>query len=579
MTPITFGKGFNFDLPASELAPGVWSSGSNFRFVGGIDEMWEGAGLYYSSGANVPLWGLPCVLNGTRVAFYATSSKGYTRTTTTTTEVTRYTDGVLVSNATAVGTTVTITTVVAHGLSTGNIINAYGFTPSTYDANAVAITVTGATTFTYTVASAPATSPVTTIGAYSGNATSNFSVRSSYGYTGGVFNGLLLFNHPNDGLYYLSSSTSILRKVPRFKYDATNWATAAAVRTFKSFIIVLGVNGYRQAVNWSNSISDPSSLPSTFTASNTNLAGGTILAETVGNAVDCLPLGEVNIVYMTDARYAMQYLEGSTAVFQFTRLPGNSGLLTANCVVTTPMGHVFLTPDFDVMAHNGGEAKSIASNRVKKHLKASISADISLCFLAVNPAKSEVWVCYPSTSTTGCDKALVWNWVDDTWGKFDLVGSATSASAVTFGVEGIWPGVDQDALGMFAYHAVDSTKTGIYYSATAVGSMFGAPITGTLIREGMDMGDRDRMKALQRSRWNIDATAGDTVTVYHGSSKFADTAATYAAGVSYTVGTTDYANARATHGRFLALKLVTATVASTLRFRTCDLDFTLGGTR
>jgi hypothetical protein len=573
------GKGLNLDTPPSELAPGVWSGGSNFRFTGGLAEMWEGAGLYYSSGANVPLWGMPAVLDD-RIALYVTGTKAYTRNATTTSEVTRYTDGAVVTSATAVGTTVTITTATPHGLTTGNPINAYGFVPTTYNtAAAQNCTVTSPTTFTYPVLSAPGVTPATVNGAYSGNLTSNFSSSTSgSGYTGGPFAGLVLFNHPTDGLYYLSSSTSILRRVPSFT-DANGYATCVAARPFKNFIVVLGMSSQRQAVNWSHAVSDTGSPPTSFAPSDTTLAGGVFLAETVGNAMDCLPLGDANIIYMTDARYAMQYLEGSTSVMSFTRLPGSSGLLTQNCVVSTPFGHVYLTPDFDVLVHSGGEAKSIASNRVKAHLRSSISANTTLCFLAVNPAKSEVWICYPTTSTTGCDKALVWNWIDDTWGKFDLNGTATAASGVTFAVAGIWPGVDQNALGMFGYHSTDSTKTGIYYSVNGAGSMFGSALTGTLIREGMDIEDRDRMKTLQRSRWNLDATAGNTVTIEHGSSKFADTAATYQTGVTYTIGTNDYANARATQGRFLAIKLTTGTVATNARVRSIDLDVTPGGLR
>jgi hypothetical protein len=107
--------------------------------------------------------------------------------------------------------------------------------------------------------------------------------------------------------------------------------------------------------------------------------------------------------------------------------------------------------------------------------------------------------------------------------------------------------------------------------------LLGSAITGTLERTGMDFGDRDTFTAIQRSRWNIDGTAANTASIYHGSSKTADGSVTYASPATYTIGTTDYANARATAGRFGAVKLTTT--AYPFSVRSCDLDVTGGGKR
>lgn len=55
------------------------------------------------------------------------------------------------SSLTCTGTTATATTAVAHGLVTGLLVNISGATPAGYNGN-FAVTVTGANTFTYTVA-------------------------------------------------------------------------------------------------------------------------------------------------------------------------------------------------------------------------------------------------------------------------------------------------------------------------------------------------------------------------------------------------------------------------------------------
>lgn len=63
------------------------------------------------------------------------------------------------------GTTATLTTLTAHGLATGNLVTVSGASPTEYNGTYV-ITVTGATTFTYEMASAPATNAIT-VGTYS----------------------------------------------------------------------------------------------------------------------------------------------------------------------------------------------------------------------------------------------------------------------------------------------------------------------------------------------------------------------------------------------------------------------------
>ena len=69
-----------------------------------------------------------------------------------------------ISTITRVGTLATLTTATAHGLVTGNKVTISGATPSAFNGTFV-ITVTGATTFTYTMASTPA-SNATVVGTY-----------------------------------------------------------------------------------------------------------------------------------------------------------------------------------------------------------------------------------------------------------------------------------------------------------------------------------------------------------------------------------------------------------------------------
>jgi hypothetical protein len=579
MTKVTipdWGKGLNRDLLASELGQGWCSNAVNFRFRNGFAEKWEGLDSATSIASLSVSWIQNYLVGDYSYAVMAGDYGGaggkvyaFNQATASSTEITRYTVERDIVTITRIGAnTAEVSTSPNHDLSTGDVITLFGATESGYNVSRATITVMSAAAFRYTTTTAIAAN-ATAVGKYvvysAVGTTVFFSINPSVKWTGGSFQGLLIVNHPANGLYYWGG-TDKLRKPEVLSYQAD------VARPFKNYIIQLAPTisstKYRRRVLWS-SAAEPGAMPTSFEASATNDAGFQDLADSNAVVIDCLPLGDVNIVYTEDARYAMQYI-GGEFVFAFTRLPGSDGMFTQSCVVDTPVGHVFLTGDLDVKVHAGGEARSIASGRVRDYLK-SVTATTPVgkgqAFLASNPAKSEVWVCTTSTGT-GCDKVLVWNWTSDTWTTFDA-----AANPLICGTNALFP----------RRTGVNATDTILVGSGTnlavpgTTGVLLGSAITGTLERTGMDFGDRDTFSAIQRSRWNIDGTAGNTASIYHGSSKTADGSVTYASAATYTIGTTDYANARATSGRFGAVKLTTT--AYPFSVRSCDLDVTGGGKR
>jgi hypothetical protein len=62
-----------------------------------------------------------------------------------------------ISSITFTGTTAIVTTALAHGLTTGNLVTAIGNLPDDYNVSEAAVTVTAATTFTYVMATTPTT--------------------------------------------------------------------------------------------------------------------------------------------------------------------------------------------------------------------------------------------------------------------------------------------------------------------------------------------------------------------------------------------------------------------------------------
>jgi len=119
-----------------------------------------------SSDATMSGTGQLKIPNGTTGQRSATPVSGMIRFNSTLNSYEGYTSytGATISTITFVTTTATLTTATAHGLNTGNTVFITGTTPAAYSGTFV-ITVTGTTTFTYTMLSTPSGN-ATVMGSY-----------------------------------------------------------------------------------------------------------------------------------------------------------------------------------------------------------------------------------------------------------------------------------------------------------------------------------------------------------------------------------------------------------------------------
>jgi hypothetical protein len=572
---ITFGQGLT-DVLGSEAADGFVTDCSGFRFRGGFAELVGGTtstGVSFTGNDGGSLAQLYTSAN-TYVVCSTNSAVGvYTvGGSTTPTAITRKTEGAVISSATAAGTTVTITTATNHGLVTTDVISVWGFNPSTYNAESVAVTRISATVFTYVVASAPAVSPATNFGMFSVAGNSHTRV-----YRGGELSGVLILNSTTGGCYYWGGNTAIpIRKV-------VGSYTARVSVPFGNYIVQLAPTidsvEYPFRICWSNA-AEPGTVPHNgFTAALTNQAGDVDKPE-IGEMVWAQPLGDDLIVYGTKGRLVMRYTGGND-VFKFTKLPGDEGLYDARMVADFPGGHVFVDRDRHIRVHSGGVTKDISIGRVQNILglgRTSGSGDaVSISWVVSHARQNEVWIGYidpPVAAGFRSSDALIWNWENDTWGKAPVSNKNDAISVRSNTTDNLK-----------LYSTGGSLSAGMVILDDNAVSISTASY---IERAGIDAGSADTFKNLQRSRWALDTSSSftPTCTVYHGSSNFSDTAPTYATGVSYTPGTTDYCNARATGGRYLAVKLEVTTAATPASFpyyqnrvRSADLDFTTGGKR
>lgn len=584
------GGGVVKDRPANELGPNQWSDALNMRFANGIAQR---RGGIRSGGWTTPLI-LPYALEafataaGARFIVQAGLAKVYADDGTTQTEITRYTAGVTISTMTAVGATVTVTTASNHGRDNGDLINVWDTTETAYNVTNKAITVTGATTFTYVADSAPA-APASIVGKYELRVIQNFTGAIADKWTISILNGILILNNPVDGPYYWNGDATLkMRRLP-------GWASADkcyAMRSFKNFLIALGptISGtyYPHRVMWSVS-TEAGSIPTTWTAASTNDAGDTPqAAESGGFLVDGLGRGDEFIAYKDDGVFALSYV-GGNSVFSLRKLPGRDGLRARQCVVETPKGHVFLS-NGDVRIHNGGSSESIIEGVLRQWLNGAIDGTYSSrSFLCLNPSRSEVWVVFPTYNESVPNRVAVWNWNDNTWAIYSIPATTCAATGlIASGVDSeAWEDSEElwiSALSAWYQYIYSPNEPRLVFgmSGPVIGladtglTDLGTAITWRLEKIGTTLGDNDSMKVISRSRPQFSAAQGTAVSVYHTTTLEASDKPTYGTVVPYTVGTTNWANRFSVAGRFLAVKYEGSST-STVALRSYDVEFVRQG--
>ena len=582
------GGGVNKDLLPSELAPGAWSDSLNMRFPNGFAERRRGVRAAFTTPSHVPYALATYQTSTTRFLVRVGLAKAHVDDGTTVTEITRYTDGAVISTITNVTTTATLTTATAHGRSNGQTVTVFGASPSAYNGTFV-ITVTGANTFTYTMLSDPGGS-ATTVGQYSYNVTSDFTGDADDRVSLFVFNGVLILNHPVDGAYYWNGDTTTrLRRLPGVPVGQV----FHAMRPFKNYLIgmkpTISSVVYPHQIMWSVS-AEPGAIPTTWTALSTNDAGDTPQsAETGGHIVDGLALGDSFIVYKDDARFAMDFI-GGNAVFRTYRIPGTDGLLSRGCAVATPKGHVFLT-NGDVKIHTGGESQSIADGVLRKFLFALMDTlNAGRSFLEINLPQCEVWVFFPGYGEAAPDQVYAWNWNDNTWGIFNISSITCACSGqVPPGIgDGAWDvdtetwDVDptrwvEDEYNPNEQRMILGTLTPTIGLADTGTQDFGVSFTSRLERTGMNTGDSDSMKTVRGVRLHVDSIPSIDLSVYVGNAKTAAADPTYSTAATFTVGSSqDWANRFSGGGRYPAVKIET-TEDRVWKLRSYEIDFAKQG--
>tara|TARA_R110000868_G_scaffold19224_3_gene82892 strand:- start:1452 stop:3020 length:1569 start_codon:yes stop_codon:yes gene_type:complete len=391
---------------------------------------------------------------------------------------------------------------------------------------------------------------------------------------GGTLGGVLVVTNALDVPQSLTQAGSVFTDLP-------NWPSTLrckAIVPFKNHLVALNLtdNGALKpfTVRWSDAIPSGAASNGTNTwntGSSASASAETALSDTDGHILNAMQLGNELIIYKQDSIYALNFV-GGNFTFNVREKFKDTGLFARDAVVDIGDGrHVLMTTN-DVVTHNGNSTASVIDDRVKTFLFRDIdSVFFHKTFLAHNKIKNEVWICYPQTGAVNGfpDRALIWNYRDNTWTLRDLPGVnyiakglVNPALANTWTANGslTWQSVTFKWSERSFNPAIDSllmcgTNDTLFYLADSGITFNGTAFETRLERRGLHSGRTDAVKAVSAVYPRIEGTGSVNISV--GSEIQPFQGVSYSDPVAFEIGVDHKVDCRV-RGRFIAIKIESA---------------------
>ena len=408
-------------------------------------------------------------------------------------------------------------------------------------------------------------------------------------WTGTIYNGLpILCNGVDDPQVLATVSASNFS-------DLTNWpsnTTCKTIKAFGNYLMALNLTESStelpNKVRWGDA-AENFALPSSWTASATNDAGSITIGDESDFIVDGLALKQSFIIYKENSTWFAQYI-GGNLVFSFQKLFNDTGVFTRNCIAEFDGNH-FVVTQGDLIVHNGVSKKSVATDLIKRQLFDDInSAYYNLTFCTHNVQQSEMWVCYPSIGSQYCNKALIYNYVNNSFTFRDLpniyhigpgIVDPGATSVVWSGQSATWTAYS----GTWGDRQYNPTERSILMAGVADTKLyrgdFGQQFAGenyitTIERKGLTLdGNTNTVKQVRKLTPKIAGTGKCTISV--GSSMSPNGTYTFTPSQEFTPNTQNKVDCRST-GKFIAVRFQ-HTEDSTFELNGYDLEYEVIGER
>ena len=273
----------------------------------------------------------------------------------------------------------------------------------------------------------------------------DYNATARENWTSTILGGVLVMANGFDDPQFWALGSNGLPAITTRMADLSNWPAnkeCYAIRAFKSFLIALNIVdssgtpdvAYPRLVKWSHEAATQA-VPSSWDETSATVdAGEYDLADSKGAILDGLPLADKFMIYKEDSIYTMSYV-GTPFIFAFRQLSPTIGALSKNCVAEFGDKH-FIFGNGDIYINDGMKVQSILPHKMRDYLFSSMNGDeVRKSFVAADYGATEMYACYVSSSNVTnvqCDKALVWNWVNNTFTERDL----PDLGFMAFGIEG-----------------------------------------------------------------------------------------------------------------------------------------------
>ena len=186
-------------------------------------------------------------------------------------------------------------------------------------------------------------------------------------------------------------------------------------------------------------VAAPGSLPQNWNpfAGGANTADEFTLSDT-STIKDLVGLQGNLYIYTTTSIHAMRLTGNALAPVSFAPVSSQYGCQTTDGVVEFDGRHLVVgSNDIYLFSGNPGNITSISDARVRDDFYKNYRAEAAdSLFTLRDQANDEVWVCYPtSSSTTNCTEALIYNYKLNNWTRRTLTNVVSGVVAPVKGVD------------------------------------------------------------------------------------------------------------------------------------------------
>ena len=481
------------DIPPYSLPPNAWSGGNNVRFLDNGVSKCVGDEQVMATCPFAPFYIHPYLSAGGTYYWLAYGAEDIAVWDGSSwTDITRQAiltlDGTVSASAATidVDTGATLTALDATGTlvvgdeDTGSSDVYEALIYSGRNTGTGVITLTGTTTYTH-----PDGAVVTPSGGTDTLDNDYGATEDTYKWTATNLNGLIVATNGYDTPQMWPLSGGVPAVGSPFM-ELRNWpsgTTCQVIRSFRTFLVGLNwdrTNPEPRLVKWSTEASY-GQPPATWSETDNTLdAGEYQLADTPGDIIDGLPLGDSFLIYKNDSIYVMNYV-GTPYIFSFKLLSPTIGCLAKNAVAEFEGGHFFIgNSDFYIC--NGQQVTPLLPDRLRRTVFDELNGDnYKKCFVAPDYVRNEMMACYPAGTSTVVNKAIIWNWKNNTFSIRDL----PNTSHINSGIVAITAGAKWGASAVLN-GAITPTSPATSGSLTVVTTTSTPAFTtsGTLILQG-----------------------------------------------------------------------------------------------